>query len=61
MLSLGAFPAVSLKDGRERRDHLRKQVAAGVNSSLRRKLDTISAASADMFGAVADEYTSKLP
>ncbi|MES5484563.1 tyrosine-type recombinase/integrase [Bradyrhizobium sp. INPA03-11B] len=60
MMSLGAFPAVSLKEAREKRDQVRKQVAAGINPSLRRKLDKISAASADTFGAVADEYLANL-
>jgi Arm DNA-binding domain len=56
MLSLGAFPAVSLKEAREKRDQIKKQIAAGIDPSLRRKLDKISAASADTFGGIADEY-----
>jgi Arm DNA-binding domain len=60
MLSLGAFPAVSLKEAREKRDQIKKQIAAGIDPSLRRKLDKISAASADTFGGIADEYLANL-
>jgi integrase len=60
MLSLGAFPAVSLKQAREKRDDIKKQIAAGIDPSLRRKLDKISAASADTFGGIADEYLANL-
>jgi Arm DNA-binding domain len=56
MMSLGSLPAVSLKCAREKRDEIRKQIAAGINPSLRRKLDWISAASRKTFGAIADEY-----
>lgn len=60
MMSLGAFPAVSLKEAREKRSEIKKQIAAGINPSLRRKLDKISAASATSFGGVADEYLANL-
>lgn len=60
MMSLGAFPAVSLKDAREKRDAVKKQIAAGIDPSLRKKLDKISAASANSFGAIADEYIANL-
>ena len=60
MMSLGAFPAVSLKDAREKRGEIKKQIAAGINPSLRKKLDKISAASANSFGAIADEYIANL-
>jgi integrase len=60
MMSLGAFPAVSLKDAREKRDGIKKQIAAGIDPSLRKKLDKISAASANSFGAIADEYIANL-
>ncbi len=33
MMSLGAFPAVSLKDVREKRGEIKKQIAAGINPS----------------------------
>jgi integrase len=62
MMSLGAFPAVSLKDAREKRDQIKKQIAAGIDPSLRRKLDKINLASAgqNSFGALADEYLANL-
>lgn len=60
MMSLGAFPAVSLKDAREKRGEIKKQIAAGINPSLRKKLDRISAASPNTFGAIADEYIANL-
>ena len=60
MMSLGAFPAVSLKDAREKRGEIKKQIAAGINPSLRRKLDKISASSGNSFGAIADEYIANL-
>lgn len=60
MMSLGAFPAVSLKEAREKRGEIKKQIAAGINPSLRKKLDKISASSANSFGAIADEYIANL-
>jgi integrase len=60
MMSLGAFPAVSLKEAREKRGAIKKQIAAGIDPSLRRKLDRISTSSAHSFGAVADEYIANL-
>src|SRR5580704_4774829 len=60
MMSLGPFPAVSLKDAREKREVIKKQIAAGINPSLRKKLDRISAASPNTFGAIADEYIANL-
>jgi integrase len=60
MLSIGAFPTVSLKEAREKRDQIKKQIAAGIDPSLRRKLDRISSATAESFGAVADEYLANL-
>lgn len=60
MMSLGAFPAVSLKEAREKRDQIKKQIAAGIDPSLRKKLDRISASSATTFGSLADEYIANL-
>jgi hypothetical protein len=54
MMSLGAFPAVSLREAREKRGEIKKQIAAGIDPSLRKKLDKISAASANSFGAIKD-------
>ena len=60
MMSLGAFPTVSLKEAREKRDQIKKQIAAGIDPSLRKKLDRIGAASAATFGSLADEYIANL-
>jgi integrase len=60
MMSLGPFPAVSLRDARDKRDDIKKQLAAGINPSLRRRLDKISANSPNTFGAIADEYIANL-
>lgn len=60
MMSLGPFPAVSLRDAREKRNELKKQIVAGINPSLRKKLDRINASSSNTFGAIADEYVANL-
>jgi integrase len=62
MLSLGAFPAVSLADARIKRDEVRKQISQGIDPALRKKLDKLSTAAADQntFGAVAAEYIANL-
>jgi len=60
MMSLGAFPAVSLKDAREKRHQIKKQIAAGINPSLRKKLDRITAASDNSFGSIANEYLARV-
>jgi hypothetical protein len=59
MLSLDAFPAVSLKDAREKRDGIKKQLAGGIN---RRFAGTRSDqhGSPNTFGAIADEYIANL-
>jgi hypothetical protein len=38
LLSLGAYPLLSLKEAREKRDALRRQLAAGTDPSVDRKL-----------------------
>src|SRR5262245_51256441 len=62
MLSLGSFPTVSLLDARKRRDDVKRQLANGINPSLNRKLEKLSAAVAaqNTFGAIADEYLANL-
>lgn len=60
MMSLGPFPVVSLKDARAGRDDIKKQLAAGIDPSLRKKLARISASLPNTFGAVADEYVANL-
>jgi len=47
LLSLGVYPDVTLKLARERRDELRRQLASGVDPSVKRKVE--KAASAHSF------------
>ena len=54
LLSLGAYPDVPLKLARERRDEARKQVAAHVDPSAKRKAERSSRA--DTFSAIASEW-----
>jgi integrase len=55
LLSLGAYPEVSLADARERRDAARKQLAAGVDPSQARKDEKTArqVAAANSFESVA--------
>lgn len=57
LLSLGVYPDVSLKVARERRDDMRKELASGVDPSLKRRVE--KAAGADSFEAVAREWFGK--
>jgi integrase len=54
MLSLGAYPDVSLKQARERRDETRRQMAAGINPAAQRRASKV--ARALTFRAVSLEY-----
>jgi integrase len=54
LLSMGAYPDVSLKSARDRRDEARKLVAAGIEPSANRKAEKI--AQATTFEAVAREW-----
>ena len=56
-LSLGTFPDVSLKQARERRDAARKQVADGIDPSVKREAE--HTAIADTFEAIAREWHTK--
>jgi Arm DNA-binding domain/Phage integrase central domain len=53
-ISLGVYPAVSLKDARERRDEAKKLLARGVDPSAKRQ--TAKVAQADTFKVIADEW-----
>jgi len=57
MLALGAYPDVSLKDAREKRDNLRKQLAVGQDPSVQRRVEKI--AQAETFEAIATEWFEK--
>jgi hypothetical protein len=58
MLSLGAFPDVSLVSARSKRDDARKHIAQGINPSLHRMQEKLAAkvAANNTFGAIAEEY-----
>lgn len=58
MLSLGTYPAVSLKDARKRRDKAREQVETGTDPSMKRKQDRLTAryAAETAFEPVAREW-----
>ena len=62
MLSLGSFPAVPLLTARKQRDELKEQLAAGIDSSLRKRMNKLAstAAAQNTFGAAADEYLANL-
>jgi integrase len=62
MLSLGAFPEVSLASARMKRDEARKLLANGIDPSQQKKLDRIAAAVAakNTFAAITEEYLAKL-
>lgn len=57
LISLGAYPDVSLADARDKRDAARKRVAAGVDPSQERR--DAKAATEDTFEAIAREWFEK--
>jgi integrase len=57
LLSLGAYPDVSLKKARDRRDDARKLLADGIDPGEKRKAESV--AGADTFEAVAREWIAK--
>jgi integrase len=54
LLALGAWPDVSLKRAREKRDDARKLIADGIDPAARRKAERMAAV--DTFSALAREY-----
>ncbi|MGH8544196.1 MAG: tyrosine-type recombinase/integrase [Gammaproteobacteria bacterium] len=56
-LSMGVYPAVGLKQARDKRDAARKQLAAGIDPGLARKAER--SADADSFEPVAREWHAK--
>lgn len=59
MLSLGTYPDVTLKDARQRRDEIRRQLANGIDPSALRKEAKSIASEADHFGTLAREWFVK--
>ena len=62
MLSLGAFPEVTIVMARARRDQARATLAEGIDPARQREQDRIAAsiASKNTFGVVASEYIVRL-
>lgn len=60
-LSLGPYPAVSLKDARERRDAARRLLASGIDPGQQKKAAALTEANAkaNTFEAIADELLEK--
>jgi len=54
LLTLGAYPDVSLKRAREKRDHARRLIADGIDPGAKRRAE--SDAKTNTFLAVADEW-----
>ena len=61
MLSLGAFPAVTLAAARGKRDEALTLLANGINPSDQKKQDKLIAevAGRNTFGAIAEEYLQR--
>ena len=61
LLSLGVYPDVSLQDARGKRDEMRKQLAAGIDPGVDRKVQKTLRADrvANSFEAVAREWYTK--
>ncbi|MBF0501458.1 MAG: integrase arm-type DNA-binding domain-containing protein [Candidatus Riflebacteria bacterium] len=62
LLSMGPYPAVSLKDAREKRENAKRLLASGVDLSENRKAVKTAGAtkSANSFEVIAREYLAKI-
>ena len=58
-LSMGVYPAVSLKDARDRRDEAKKQLANGMDPAMVRKSQKHQQSQPNTFEAVAREWHAK--
>src|SRR5262245_21045446 len=54
-LAIGAYPAVTLKHAREKRDEAKRLLADNVDPSMQRRLEKLTAASGNTFRAIAEE------
>lgn len=61
LLSLGAYPAVSLKEARAKRDEAKALISQGMDPSHQRRIEKLTRAisNATTFKLVADEYVDK--
>ena len=58
-LSMGVYPAISLKDARDRRDEAKKQLANGIDPAMVRKSQKHQQSQPNIFEAVAREWHAK--
>ena len=58
-LSLGPYPAVSLKDARERKNEVKRLLAAGIDPGQQKKDAALIEAKANTFEAIADELLNQ--
>jgi len=58
-LSLGAYPHISLKDARFERDRLKRQIAKGIDPSLKRKEEKRKAGASEAYEAICREWFGK--
>ena len=61
-LAFGVYPAVTLAEARDQRDAAKKQIAAGIDPALDRKLKKLATMTAaeSTFRAIAEEWIEKL-
>jgi integrase len=62
LLSFGAYPLISLADARAKRDVAKKQIDAGVDPSVKKRLDRLDAqrAASNTFGLIVGEFLANL-
>ena len=58
-LSIGAYPGVTLREAREKRDGIRKMIRDGIDPSQAKQAQKASASGADSFESIAREWFSK--
>lgn len=58
-LSLGIYPHITLKDARLERDRLKRQIAKGIDPSLKRKEEKRKAGASEAYEAIAREWFAK--
>jgi integrase len=59
-LALGAYPTITLKQARERRDAAKKLLADKIDPSIQRRIEKQNASSGNSFRAVAGDLLAKL-
>jgi integrase len=59
-LAMGAYPTVTLKAARDKREEAKRLLANGIDPSMQRRLDKQSTSTGNGFRAVAEEVLAKL-